>query len=67
MTPLPASPFMEINPDHGGLAAIEAELSDVLFNMDFMSADPSPPPGPSDLEELQALLTPVRPLHQAAA
>lgn len=53
--------------DHGGLAAIEAELSDVIFNMDFMSADPSPPPGPSDLEELQALLTSVRPLHQAAA
>ena len=48
------NPFMEMQePDHGGLAAIEAELSDVLH---FTSADPDPPPGPSDAEEIEAIL-----------
>ena len=54
MTPIPRNPWLDIHTDHGGLAAIEAELSDVLH---FTSADPDPPPGPSDADEIEAILT----------
>jgi len=48
------NPFMGITPDHGGLAAVAAELSDALS---FLTADPEPPPGPSDTDEIEAILT----------
>lgn len=57
MTPLPPSPFLDMMPDYGALDAVQAALSDVLSNLDFASADPEPPPGLSDADEIEAILT----------
>ncbi len=52
-----ANPFLDIAPrDCVDLDALEAQLSDALFNLN-LTADPEPPPGPSDTDEIEAILT----------